>query len=230
MANATDSVAQYLRELWKTQHPIQASTHMYAGTFATRDSSGNVGAVTTGERLLGVVVDSVDNSTGSAQAQGKDVAVYRRFYLRLSVTGASAGDEGKAVFVGTSNDYSGSLNPRRGMFIGNIISFDRDGYAYILADNPGCEQWETWSDLADDGYLDLPDAAQGIVEVMANDEFVIAHIASDGTVTSIAASSDGAVADTDAKLCVFDNGTSARVRNRLGDEYRTQIIYKGVAV
>lgn len=80
-------------------------------------------------------------------------------------------------------------------------------------------------DLADDGTVTLPDATSGMVLVSCNAEAGMWLVQADGTVTKISGSANTDAADTDAKLCVYDGGTAAVVKNRLGAAGETRIVY-----
>lgn len=71
--------------------------------------------------------------------------------------------------------------------------------------------------VADDGTITLPTAVSGHLWVKDADgdegEF---SIAADGTVTFIRKTSGVDVADTDTKLCIYDGGGGAVIKNRKG--------------
>ena len=73
--------------------------------------------------------------------------------------------------------------------------------------------------LADDGTYDLPDASTGMGFLIFGDESEWGWFTwkADGTVT-IQSSKDAnlVAANTDTKYCIFDNGTTVRIRNRSG--------------
>jgi hypothetical protein len=50
-------------------------------------------------------------------------------------------------------------------------------------------------------------------------------VQNDGTCTKISGTANTVATDTDTNLCVFDGGTSATVRNRLGTTGEIRIIY-----
>lgn len=79
--------------------------------------------------------------------------------------------------------------------------------------------------LADDGTVNLPDATSGIVFVSAGAETIWAVVAADGSCVKGGGSTDTDVADTDAKLDVYDGGTYAVAKNRLGAAKETRIVY-----
>lgn len=79
--------------------------------------------------------------------------------------------------------------------------------------------------LADDGTVTLPDATSGFVFVSCNAECGMWGIQSNGTCTKIAGSTNTDNANTDAKLDVYDSGTGATVKNRLGTTGEIRIFY-----
>lgn len=87
------------------------------------------------------------------------------------------------------------------------------------------------SSLADDGTITLPSAKTGMVWVVADsagivDEYMCVVISSDGSVIltpNVSTNIDDA--DTDTKLCVYDGGTSAVIKNRLGSRRTIKVIY-----
>lgn len=74
--------------------------------------------------------------------------------------------------------------------------------------------------VADDGTISLPAPTAGrigVLELFGSPEYGSAFIASDASVTLTTLVSTNFVAtDTDTKLCVFDGGSTATIRNRLG--------------
>lgn len=71
--------------------------------------------------------------------------------------------------------------------------------------------------MADDGTIDLPVITnQGIIILAAGVEGGIWSIKSDGSVGKIAGTTNTSSSDTDGSLCVYDGGTYAIVKNRLG--------------
>jgi hypothetical protein len=88
--------------------------------------------------------------------------------------------------------------------------------------------------LADDASIDLPASVQGWGVVFAGDfaEWAFFKNTAAAVVTAIVDtngdtlnSANMAATDTDAKLCIFDNGTNVRVRNRLGSTQEIFIMY-----
>ncbi len=79
--------------------------------------------------------------------------------------------------------------------------------------------------LADDGTVNLPDATSGMVFVSCNGEAGMWSVTNAGVVAKIVGSTNTAAADTDTDLCVYDGGTYAIVKNRLGTTGEIRIIY-----
>lgn len=78
-------------------------------------------------------------------------------------------------------------------------------------------------DVVDDGSISLPVLINGgLLQLSAGVEGGLVSLAPDGSVTILAGSTNLVGTDTDAKLCVFDGGTSATIRNRLGATKRVQ--------
>jgi hypothetical protein len=80
-------------------------------------------------------------------------------------------------------------------------------------------------DIADDGTVNLPNATSGIVIVSCNAEGGMWLVQVDGTVTKISGTTNTDNADTDTKLDVYDGGTKAIVKNRLGAVGDIKITY-----
>lgn len=79
--------------------------------------------------------------------------------------------------------------------------------------------------LADDAEYALPAGAEGFALVSDGTEYLVVYIAANGAVTAIVASANADVADTDLKLCVYDSGAGASVKNRLGAEATVSILF-----
>lgn len=72
--------------------------------------------------------------------------------------------------------------------------------------------------LADDAYIDIKDASTGYGELIVGDNEERARFSwtTAGVVTLMENTANVVNTDTDGKFCIFDNGTSVRIRNRLG--------------
>jgi hypothetical protein len=82
-------------------------------------------------------------------------------------------------------------------------------------------------ELSDEETFNLPTASYGgRLEVQAeDDEYATALIGADGTVTLITNSANVANTDTDTNLCIYDGGTFAVIKNRLGATKRAQVTF-----
>jgi len=211
--------------------PIQASNTVYQGNWITIDTSYNVGTWTAGERTCGICKQTVDNASGAAAADGKDVKIIVGGAIRWYIASTTEADIGKAVFNITDNNTL-SLTPRAGGYVGKIIDCV-SGLCTILLDATGMgrDTWETWFDIADDGTVALPDATAA--EVMINDgtDYLLGQVTSAGAVavydsaSTMSANADDA--DTDTKLCLIDAGTYANIKNRKGATTRVFCRYNG---
>lgn len=109
--------------------------------------------------------------------------------------------------------------------IGNFASdTDCAGY-YDIALNSGADGTSPLSNfgfyskaLGDDDeiYITNANTALVIIIVEGRSEYMVAHIQDDGTPTLINSAGDVATSDTDNKLCLYDYGTGASIKNRLG--------------
>jgi len=74
------------------------------------------------------------------------------------------------------------------------------------------------SEFADDGFIQLGNGLAGWGEIMVGDNEEWAHFrfSSDGTVTLIDNTSNVVNTNTDGKFCVFDNGSTIMIINKLG--------------
>ena len=81
--------------------------------------------------------------------------------------------------------------------------------------------------VADEGTYSLPDASNisGRVWVDGDNEYADFLVQSDGTVILIASNGDVLNTDTDGSLCIYDSGTQAIIKNRLGASKDLNIIY-----
>ncbi|OHE72090.1 MAG: hypothetical protein A2Z99_06105 [Treponema sp. GWB1_62_6] len=130
--------------------------------------------------------------------------------LSVTATPPDGTEEGGVLRVDGNNvlgwraesDAAGGVDNRRVRYYGDTGSVDQFVYQ---ADA-----------LADDGTVTLPTAVTGIILVSCNAESGFWQVQSDGTVTKIAGSTNTAAADSDGNLCVYDGGTGAVVKNRLG--------------
>ena len=85
--------------------------------------------------------------------------------------------------------------------------------------------------MSDDGYIDLPSGTQGFCTVCAY--FSVPSVKAlatfgiweDGSITWMDYTSNVTGSDTDNYLCIIDNGTNIRIKNRLGTSVQVRVIY-----
>ena len=72
--------------------------------------------------------------------------------------------------------------------------------------------------VVDDDFIDLEAGTigWGFAQIGDNEEYATFCWTSAGVVTLINNSTNAVNTDTDTKLCIFDNGSNVRIRNRLG--------------
>jgi len=82
----------------------------------------------------------------------------------------------------------------------------------------GLNNYVTSESIEDDAYIDIQSATSGFGFVLAgnNEEYCNFVFATTGAVLFLLSSTNATNADTDGKLCIFDNGTNVRIKNRLG--------------
>jgi hypothetical protein len=157
----------------------------------------------------------------SKQAVGNDP--YVRVYLRKE--GDPTPDLDRYVYF-----YPGSIKPSPTDVIdlgGTGNRFDSAYINSVVFSNHGWLQtWSYQSDsFADDATTALPDATAGWVDVSCNGEAGRWVIESDGTVTKVVGTANTAASDSDTDLCVYQSGTQAIVKNRLGLSGELRAVY-----
>jgi hypothetical protein len=80
--------------------------------------------------------------------------------------------------------------------------------------------------LADDASITLPVGVCGMLRVWSEAEHGTFYIDANGVVTFDSMSANMDDADTDAKLDVYDGGTGAIIKNRLGSEKKIRYVYE----
>jgi len=143
-----------------------------------------------------------------------------------------------AVSDGVYNSGSVTRNWLNGYFSGSIFNaddecIDIDSAACTFKNNIVAEKHVTIDStiihgevvikrscevVADEATIALPDATtqQCLIWVDGDNESAMSSIQSDGTVTIAWSIGDVLNTDTDGSLCIFDSGTGATIRNRLG--------------
>jgi hypothetical protein len=77
-------------------------------------------------------------------------------------------------------------------------------------------QTQSSESVADDGTITLSTGVAGMLLVWEDTEYILCHVKSDGTVNSLAGSANSSTIEEDGKLCVYDGGSGAVIKNTLG--------------
>jgi parallel beta-helix repeat protein len=110
---------------------------------------------------------------------------------------------------------------------GNIISGATNQSIAVLGANtvvksniPTNISWELRKDLADDASVSLKSGSSGFgfAQIGDNREYALFSWTAAAAVTLIENSANAVDSDTDGKFCIFDDGTSIKIRNRLGSK------------
>jgi len=119
----------------KIDYQVAASTTIYRGGFVSLKSdgylemyvAGSSATTSTGNRLIGIAMDAVDNSSGSDGDKRCQVLVDGSFEYAL--TGAVIGDVGAPVFL--SDDNTLNKDASSGQFVGWIENFVSAGVVAV---------------------------------------------------------------------------------------------------
>lgn len=84
----------------------------------------------------------------------------------------------------------------------------------------------TTTNVADEGTITLDTGVAGFLEVWEDTEAMKVFVDTDGVVSSVYGTANTATTDSDTDLCVYDGGTGAVIKNRLGAEKTIRWIYK----
>lgn len=145
-------------------------------------------------------VELVDMPVSASSADGTEVSV------------ALAVDNGNIFKIYAESNGAGAVDTRQTHQYGDTGVVKRFVYQNTA--------------LADDGTVNLPDATGGHVTTTCNGETIICNIQTDGVCTKVAGTTNTDDADTDTTLCVYDGGTYAIVKNRLGTIGRIEVVYE----
>ena len=111
-----------------------------------------------------------------------------------------------------------------GNLLVNEIEFLKNGL-YMEQGDKISVPYMTKVTLDDDGEHSLPDATEGFVLLTNGTEYIIGHVSTDGSVVGLVTSTNAAMTDSDTNLCLYDAGTYASVKNRLGQSEDVTILY-----
>lgn len=118
--------------------PLAASTTIYRWSFVGLDANGNlvsyvapIGSTTiTGNVLIGIAVQNVDNSSGSAG--DKTCKVFVKGYVTFALSGVAITDVGGCIMA--ADNSSVTITAGLGHYAGRVIAYDRSGYATMEFD------------------------------------------------------------------------------------------------
>jgi hypothetical protein len=145
MAAATADVHIFRKDASTIQHPVAASSTIYAGSFVCADADGYAiaAADTTAYKFLGIAEDQVDNSAGADAA--KNVLIHTGKgageMFKCTVTGVAITDVGRPVFITDSQTLS-CINGQ--VPVGHVVKYDSSNTAWVVFDK------------VEFGYYDIP--------------------------------------------------------------------------
>lgn len=141
-----------------------------------------------------------------------DRGVRHRMLFRNAIGGAYNINEVQSFSLGLNYDDDGSMAKSQSSVAGV--------YRGIV------KEWVYQADsMADDATIALPDATSGFITVSANGECATFVVETDGTVTKVSGTTNTAATDSDTDLCVYDSGTGATLKNRLGTTAEVRAVY-----
>ena len=100
-----------------------ADEHIYKGAFISFETTGYAAPLTAGELFAGIAYEECDNSAGFNG--DKSVRCYTQGDFKLSLSGATLADIGKAVYA--SDDATLTLTSTDNTFIGHVIDVPSSG-------------------------------------------------------------------------------------------------------
>lgn len=139
--------------------------------------------------------------------------------MSVSATPAAATEESYAFAIDGNNMYKMYAEADHAGGIQNIQ------HHYAGAVGIGKMYMYQKDDVADDATVSLPDATSGFALISDNAEFGLFLVQNNGTVSMIANSTNVDDANTDGDLCLYDGGTGAVFKNRLGVAGEVRIFY-----
>jgi len=193
--------------------------------------------------LAGAIYDFNANSTGAASTGVACLFTNDPWdYCTIAVAGDNVmsavlvgpGDGKRVGLVGGAGVTGGSAQSGGDVYVqlgansgggddGNFYIYDTDGTTVLwgLQEDGVSIHDELLTDkssqtVADDGTITLDTGVVGILTVWVEDEYMRVYVNSDGAITSLEGSTNTAITDSDTDLCVYDGGTGAVIKNRLG--------------
>lgn len=117
-------------------HPVIASDIIYEGAAVGLNTSGNAQPLVAGNKFAGFAKSKVDNSSGAAG--DRKVELITAGEILLTISGAAAGDEGRAVYA--SDDDTFTYTAAGNTFVGHVKRYDSvltKAVVQFDAGNPG---------------------------------------------------------------------------------------------
>lgn len=154
-----------------------------------------------------------------------NVAGYPSFwFVADTLNGQDTGTVPIIKFSARVNDGAVSTRP--------LYSWDNGGATAFKTIN--ADTTETYNSLItkkssetvlDDGTITLPTGVSGFLDVWEDTEYARCKIGTDGSVALIYNSANVTNADSDTYLCIYDGGSGAIIKNRLGSSKTIRYVY-----
>lgn len=168
-----------------------------------------------------------DGQSGATQFEG--VATRELFAQKIFVPNGSASVP--ALFFANDQDTGFFLSSDGVMGITTagsvklLISASGLSTSYPHTTN-GLTRVSSSQTLADDGTITLTSGVGGYLQVWTDTVWMTVHVSNTGTISEAGNNSiDSDIADTDTKLCVYDGGTGAVIKNRLGSSQTIRYVF-----
>ncbi len=123
--NVDHFINQSIREF-----PLAAAVHLYKGSLASFDGSGDLKPLTAGEVFAGIAFEEKDNSSGAAG--DKKARVYTVGDFELALAGATAANNGVAVYA--SADDTLTYTSTSNTLVGKQVSVASSGVILLRID------------------------------------------------------------------------------------------------
>jgi len=169
----------------------------------------NINSTTSG--LFNITLDNTQSGASYLSKLDTGTSTQDHLWLQLKGTRGAIeiGDSDQAPSTKTNKLYSLSNNLTWG---GNITATGTITSNNLISESNN-------SSVEDEAFIDLPSGISGWCFVQAGDgeEYAKFSFTTAGIVTLLSDTSTNVVnTDTDGNLCIFDNGTNVRIKNRLG--------------
>jgi len=166
--------------------------------------SGGTGAAKTiipaDDVLGGIVFSGYDGTEGSGGAYINGATIF----ARLDGTAGTEDMPTKLEFA-TTPDGTNSSVVRQTIYNDGIFEYN------------GLKEAKSSETVADEGTITLAVTVAGNLKVWTDGgNYLEVYVDTDGTVTQLVANGSTATTDSDTNLCVYDGGTGAVIKNRLG--------------